>query len=118
MNPDPERDSTLCRKGFIPRVQILLDLHGALHGFHYIRELGEQATFRRIHDAALVFLDQGGHPLMVDLGGSENSGLILPHEAAILSGASAQDGGELPFHVIRGYWNPLSGGTIGPPSQP
>jgi hypothetical protein len=38
----------------------------------------------------------------VALEGLENPGLILPHEAAELHGAGAQNGGELPFVFFSG----------------
>ena len=90
---------------------LLLDPHRALQGVHHACELGEQVIPPGIHDAALVFLDERAHRLAVALEGLESPGLILPHEAAVLHGAGAQDRGELALVFFSGQTDSPSAGS-------
>jgi len=103
VNPDPEQDSVRFRNGIVPCLQLVLDPNSALHGVHRASELSEQASPRRIHDAAPVCLDERGHRLMMALQGGKGPRFILSREPAGLHSAGTKDGGELSLLLFRGH---------------
>jgi hypothetical protein len=73
-----------------------------LNGIHHALELGEKAVPVDHHDTSPVVLDPGTNNLEMGLQGVEGPRLIQLHEAAILCGIGAQDGGKLPFLFFSG----------------
>jgi hypothetical protein len=95
VDPNAKEHAAVFGKLGVPRLQLFLHRHRALHRIHHTGELSQQVVAGRIHHAAPVLLDEVGEYLLVGFEGPDGGGLIVLHQATVAGDICAQDGGEL-----------------------
>jgi hypothetical protein len=91
------------RKGFVFRVENLLDLYCTLYRIHHTAKLGQKVITRRIHYSTPVLPDQLSHDSLVRSQSLYGGQFIFLHKATVAFNVRTEDCGQLALDIPCGH---------------
>jgi hypothetical protein len=99
INPNAIVHLTSGRQFGVTGFEFFLNGDSALDRIHGAGKFGQQIVARRIHNPAMMLLNEGGHDLAIGREGANGGGFIVAHQATIPLDIGTQNRSQLALHT-------------------